>query len=60
MLGTEDPTLHRLSVEDVYRMVDAGILDEDERVELIDGVLVDVSPPGPEHSAIVSWLPGTS
>ncbi len=56
MLGTEDPALHRLSVEDVYRMVDAGILREDEHVELIDGVLVDVSPPGPEHSTIVSWL----
>ncbi|HUR86488.1 MAG TPA: hypothetical protein VMY78_14195 [Solirubrobacteraceae bacterium] len=39
MLGTEDPALHRVSVEDVYRMVDAGILGEDEHVELIDGVL---------------------
>jgi Uma2 family endonuclease len=56
MLPTEDPALHRLSVEDVYRMVDAGVLREDDRVELIDGVLVDVSPPGPEHSSIVSWL----
>src|SRR4051794_17545230 len=56
MLGTEDPALHRLSVEDVYRMVDAGVLREEDRVELIDGVLVDVSPPGPEHSSIVSWL----
>ncbi len=56
MLPTEDPALHRLSVEDVYRMVDAGVLREEDRVELIDGVLVDVSPPGPEHSGIVSWL----
>ena len=56
MLPTEDPALHRLSVEDVYRMADAGILGEEDRVELIDGVLVDVSRPSPEHSAIVSWL----
>lgn len=56
MLGTEDPALHRLSVEDVHRMVDAGILREEDRVELIDGVLVDVSRPSPEHSTIVSWL----
>jgi Uma2 family endonuclease len=56
MLGTEDPALHRMSVEDVYRMVDAGILGETDRVELIDGVLVDVSPPGPEHSTLVSRL----
>jgi hypothetical protein len=32
-----------LSVQDVYRMADAGILGDDERVELIDGVLVTVS-----------------
>ena len=56
MLPTEHPALHRLSIEDVHRMVDVGVLGEDDRVELIDGVLVDVSPPSPEHSAIVSWL----
>lgn len=48
--------LHRLSVEDVYRMVEAGVLHEVDRVELIDGVLVDVSPPGSAHSAAVAWL----
>lgn len=48
--------LHCLSVEDVYRMVDAGVLRDEDRVELIDGVLVDMSPPGAEHSAAVAWL----
>jgi Uma2 family endonuclease len=56
MLPTDEPALHRLSVEDVHRMAEAGVLGGDDRVELVDGVLVDVSPPGPEHSAIVSWL----
>lgn len=37
-------------------MVDAGVLQEDDRVELIDGVLVDVSPPGVAHSSTVTWL----
>ncbi len=37
-------------------MVDVGVLREEDRVELLDGVLVDVSPPGPAHSAIVAWL----
>jgi Uma2 family endonuclease len=55
MLSAATP-FHRLSVEDVYRMVDAGVLREDDRVELIDGVLVDVSPPGTEHSGAVAWL----
>lgn len=47
---------HRLSVEDVFGMVEAGLLSEDDRVELIDGVLVDVSPPSPQHSSTVAWL----
>lgn len=38
-----DVKLHRLSVADVYHMADAGILREDQRVELLDGVLVDPS-----------------
>ncbi len=37
-------------------MVEAGILDEDARVELVDGVLVDMSPISPEHSGAVAWL----
>jgi Uma2 family endonuclease len=55
MLSAETP-FHRLSVEDVYRMVEAGVLREEDRVELIDGVLIDVSPPGAEHSGAVAWL----
>jgi Uma2 family endonuclease len=56
MLHTDDPALHRLSVEDVLRMYETGVLTPEERVELIDGVLVDVSPPGADHASIVSWL----
>ena len=47
---------HRLSVDDVFRMVEAGVLREEDRVDLIDGVLVDMAPPSPSHSAIVGWL----
>jgi hypothetical protein len=55
MLSAATP-FHRLSVEDVYRMVDAGVLQEDDRVELIDGVLVDMTPPSAGHSGAVAWL----
>lgn len=48
--------LHRLTTEDVFRMVDAGVFAPEDRVELIDGVLVDVNAPGPEHSSCVTWL----
>lgn len=37
-------------------MVEAGVLGEGDRVELVDGVLVDMSPPRAQHSAIVAWL----
>ena len=51
-----DAPLHRLSLDDVERMFEVGILSPETRVELLDGVLVDMSPASPEHSAIVSWL----
>jgi Uma2 family endonuclease len=35
--------------EEVLRMVDAGVLGRDERVELLDGVLVRMSPEGLDH-----------
>jgi Uma2 family endonuclease len=43
---------------DLETMVDAGILDEDERVELLDGDLILVSPQGPRHAALLAELRG--
>lgn len=34
----------------------AGILDSDTRMELVDGVLYDMSPPGPRHKRAVAML----
>lgn len=48
--------VHRLSVEDVYRMVEAGVLDEDDRIELVEGVLVQMVPIGAAHDGAVEWL----
>src|SRR5215213_7695756 len=48
--------IHRLSVEDVYRMVEIGVLEENDRVELVEGVLVDMVPIGAEHDGAVAWL----
>jgi Uma2 family endonuclease len=37
-------------------MYEAGILDDDVRRELVDGVLIDMNPPGPRHAGVVQWL----
>ena len=47
------PPRYRFSVEDYYAMAEAGILGMDERVELIDGEIITMSPTGPEHAASV-------
>ncbi|HWH11959.1 MAG TPA: Uma2 family endonuclease [Solirubrobacteraceae bacterium] len=49
-------TVHRLSVDDVHKMVASGVLDEDDRIELVDGVLIDMVPIGAEHDGAVVWL----
>jgi Uma2 family endonuclease len=37
-------------------MYTAGILDSETRVELVDGVLIEMNPPGPQHAGTVRWL----
>lgn len=48
--------IHRLSPDDVIAMVHAGILDEDDRVELVEGILVEMNPLGPQHEDAKEWL----
>jgi len=47
---------HKLTVVDFHRMVEAGILDEDDRVELIEGGLFDLPPIGSRHAGTVTNL----
>jgi Uma2 family endonuclease len=46
----------RLSAGDYHRMIGAGILGEDDRVELIGGVLVEMTPQGPKHAKLIRRL----
>jgi Uma2 family endonuclease len=50
------PARHRLSVDALYRLVEAGILTDPHRVELIDGELIDMAAIGSPHAAITNRL----
>lgn len=47
---------HRLTVRDYHRLAEAGVLRRDDRVELLEGQLVDMSPIGPRHALAVDTL----
>ena len=49
-------TRHRFTVDEYHRMGEAGIFDEDDRVELIDGQVAEMTPIRPEHAACVDDL----
>lgn len=44
------------TVEEYYQMVQAGILSEDDRVELIEGEIVEMTPISSRHAACVKRL----
>jgi Uma2 family endonuclease len=48
--------LRLFTVAEYHRMADAGIFTEDDRVELIEGEVVAMSPIGPRHAACVKKL----
>jgi hypothetical protein len=43
----------RFTVDEYHRMMEAGILTEDDRVELLDGEIVLMSPIGNDHANCV-------
>jgi Uma2 family endonuclease len=62
MDGTVAPSLphRRFTSHDVARMVEAGLIDPDERIELIDGEIIDMGSEGEAHwnarAKLVNWL----
>jgi Uma2 family endonuclease len=47
---------HCLTLADYHRLGEVGILGADDRVELLEGQLVDMSPIGPRHAFVVEAL----
>lgn len=50
------PSRHRLTVADYRRMGEAGIFAPQDRVELINGEIIDMSPIGSLHAALVDMV----
>jgi Uma2 family endonuclease len=48
--------LRRINVEEFHRMIEAGILGEDESVQLIEGMLVTMTPQGRPHAYAIQEL----
>lgn len=53
MLTRHPVPRHRLTRDEYHRLGEAGILDGDDRVELLEGQLVDMPPIGPRHALAV-------
>jgi Uma2 family endonuclease len=45
---------HRLTVDEYHRMAEVGILGPETRIELIDGQIIDMPPPGSLHAGTVA------
>ena len=52
----EGPRPHRITVDEYHRMAEVGLLAPDARVELIEGVIIDMAPIGPLHGVAVDRL----
>jgi Uma2 family endonuclease len=55
-LTVGDRDVRPLTAAEVLRMVELGILSEDERVELLHGVLTAMSPKSPAHATVKARL----
>ena len=51
-------TTRRFTVDEYHRMGGAGVFHEDDRVELLEGQIVEMSPIGPAHAGCVAALTG--
>lgn len=51
-----EPRRRLFTVEEYYRMAESGILDPDDRVELIEGEIIQMAAIGSRHAAIVDRL----
>ncbi len=46
----------QITVDDYHRMGEVGLIGPDERVELIEGEIIDMAPIGSDHASVVNKL----
>lgn len=51
-----EPTRYKFTAEEYHRLAAVGILTPDDRVELIDGDIIQMAPVGDPHVNAVDWL----
>jgi Uma2 family endonuclease len=51
-----EPRLRPFTVDEYYKMAEVGILRPDERVQLIEGMIIQMPPGGPDHFSAVDWI----
>ncbi|MDN5870779.1 MAG: Uma2 family endonuclease [Nitrococcus sp.] len=56
MSGLMEEVRHRLTTADYHKMGAAGVFGPTERVELIEGEIIDMAPIGSPHAGIVGML----
>ncbi len=54
--SAQSPHRYRLTADDYHRMGEAGIFAEEDRVELIEGEIIEMAPIGSQHAAYVARL----
>jgi Uma2 family endonuclease len=52
----ESPRRHRITVDHFYRMEEAGLFGADERVELVNGEIIDVPAMGSRHASALARI----
>ncbi len=53
---TTQPKRHHISLEEFERMVEAGVFEDNTRLELIRGEILEMPPPSYDHQRIVARL----
>ncbi len=48
--------IHRFTIDEYYHLAEAGILHEDDNVELIEGRIIDMTPIGSKHASCVKRI----